>query len=374
LLPWEGFVPQGDAPEGDTPAASPVGELPASPLLPLVQEAIEEAARQALPPESEPVATVLLDCGRLGRVSGAAGVFAPSEGLAALFPDRMRETAARVRCCAWTAAGAPDAARCQRSVTVALDGWGGAMPFFLTPTIYSADPETMMRFERSVMPDGESGLRDPSRFWQAVTDAPESLSAVGVLFTDRGTPASWRALSGYTPPLVWETARGRLLARCTMTPAESARPLTREEAQELCLADGDALARDLWLALAQNDCPTWTLTAQLVPADRSMADPTSLWKEEIAPLELGTLTLTRNVSVTAARAWRMTTRIAAGRRNPAAAAPAFAMCSDEERRALAENLAEELEKLPADVLERVLLLITTEDLELGSALTAALGG
>ena len=341
----------------------------ASQVLPLVQEAVEQAARQALPETGSPVETFPVFHGRVGRICGAAGLFTPAPALAQIFPDRMEKTGARMRFTAFLNPGAPDAARCQRCLCAAIDGWDAALPAFLTPVSFTGNETLRARFEQSALADPESGLCSPEFFWETVCAAPESLLAVRHLYSDRGTPASWRAVEAFTPPLVWDTAQGRLLARCRFSPSESARPLSRLEAEELCGADSDALTRDLWLALKNGERPVWSLFAQLVSPKEELCDPAVLWEEE-EELLLGTLTLTRNVPVETVRAWRMAARAAKGtvphRPN------AFADLTEAKRRLLAENLVPDLQRLPAGLLERVLMLFSKEDLALGQMLTSAL--
>ena len=51
---------------------------------------------------------------------------------------------------------------------------------------------------------------------------------------------------------------------------------------------------------------------------------------------------------------------------------AFADLTEAKRRLLAENLVPDLQRLPAGLLERVLMLFSKEDLALGQMLTSAL--
>jgi len=372
-LPRRGHIPPPPPREADRATAPEA--LPASALLPIVQPAVESAAKQALdapdkaPPAVESERRIFPP---FARVSGAAGVFTPGEAFASLFPAQEAPCGVRMRFSAMLPPGAPDAARCQRSACLLLDGAADAIPFLLTPVSFCADPEGEARFAESILPDAQTGLRTPHRFWQAVLAAPESLGALRSLYGDWGTPPSWRAVTFFSPPLLWQTAEGERLVRCRLTAQQQARPLSRLEAEELCGADSDALARDLWLALQSGDHAVWTLTAQQMVPQAAFCDPTRPWNEaDPAPLTLGQVTLTHTVAVETARGWEAAARVPVCRR--AARRSAFAAMEEGEMRTVAENLAGELLHLPADVLESVLLLLSDDDLAFARVLTQVLG-
>ena len=340
-------------PDAETKSAAAKPEPPVqeakppavSPLLPIVQSAVEDAARQAL---RKPWPGETLVFPQVGRVCGAAGVFTPSKEFTALFPALAAPVGLRLRFSAMLPEGAPDVSRCQRAAALLLQE-RPEIPFWMTETAFSADPKALAAFAGSVLPDPESGLRSPDAFWEAVLQTPESLAAVCELFGARGTPPSWRAVSFCSPPLLWETAAGQRFARCRLIPAEHAESLTARQTQALGAADPDALARDLWLALENGETAVWSLTAQLADPAGVLCSPTRPWGEIPPPVVLGQVEATHNVSPRIARAWKCEATVPVCR-----ASGVFVPAPDEsETERLAENLAPELQRLSGDVADRV---------------------
>jgi len=363
---WEPQIMPGAA---RAPAKEPPPALPDTGLLPLVQSAVEDAARQALhePWQGETVAFP-----PFARVCGGAGVFTPGEAYAALLPGEASPRGVRMRFSAMLPEGAPDAARCQRSAALLIQD-GPCIPFLLTDADFSADPAVRGRFAASVEPEKETGLRSPERFWREVLAAPESLAAVRELYSDRGTPPSWRSVAFASPPLLWETKQGQRVVRCRLAPREHAPDLTARQAEALGAADGDALARDLWLALQSGEEAVWELSAQTAEPDGALCDPARRWDEKApAKILLGEVALTHNAAPWVVREWKCEAVVPVCR--AAARAPAFDGMAEEEAQTVAKNLSAELLRLPEELSARLLALLAQENPAFARALEASLDG
>jgi catalase len=145
--------------------------------------------------------------------------------------------------------------------------------------------------------------RDATATWDFWSRSPESVHQVTILFSDRGTPATYRHMHGFgrhTFSLV--NAQGdRVWVKFHLKTQQGIRNHSAAEAQRLGGSDPDHLARDLFDAIARKEFPRWDLKMQVMPeseAARHPDDPfdaTKVWSQKDYPLiPLGIVELNRN--------------------------------------------------------------------------------
>lgn len=403
----------------DSPEEPPQGDSQA----PVSYTTIEDAEEtQAAPPLPEPKKAVLSSppvqsnrpafvpapaCAHteFPKRTGAMGTFRPYDRMSrftrADFLQRPGEAVdTTVRFSADVAPGGADAVRCRRGFSVRFSCADG--PYDLLgmhlPVAMGRSADCLTDLARAIGPSPETGLRDQKRFWRFIASWPQAMHAAVWLYTDLGTVGSYRAVDGYCMPAVWVNAAGeRRAVRCRWLSRQRPQTLTRFEAEELAGLDPDAVARDLLEALSAGERPQYELCVQTIEFNELAAlpfdpfDPTLVWPEERFALQrIGLLTLERaptdfslEIDGIALSADHLVDGIESapppsGVRTDAddlaAAGAQLRAMGEFSRRRLIENLAEELSRLDAALLEEVLILFTRADLAFGQALTSALGG
>lgn len=142
-----------------------------------------------------------------------------------------------------------------------------------------------------------------NRFWDFISLTPESTHMIIWLFTDRGTPKSFRMMEGFgVNTYVWVNSEGkRLYVKYHWKPKLGVHSLDRHEATRLAGVDPDYLTRDLWNTIASGGEVEYELYVQLMEIEDELKqvfdplDPTKTWPENKFPLMVvGKMVLNRN--------------------------------------------------------------------------------
>lgn len=172
-----------------------------------------------------------------------------------------------------------------------------------TPVFFVRDPMKFQHFIHSQKRRADNGLRDHDMQWDFWTQAPESAHQVAWLMGDRGIPATWRYMNGYSShTYMWTNAQGeRFWVKYHFKTDQGIKCLTQEDADAMCGQDNDYHRRDLYNAIERGEHPTWTLYMQIMPFDDARDyrinpfDLTKIWPHADYPLiKVGTLTLNQN--------------------------------------------------------------------------------
>jgi len=172
-----------------------------------------------------------------------------------------------------------------------------------TPVFFLRDPMKFQHFIRSQKRRADNNLRDNNMQWDFWTLSPESAHQVAWLFGDRGIPATWRHMNGYSSHTYsWINADGEIFwVKYHFISDQGVECLTQSEADKLASIDGDYHARDLHEAIKRGEYPTWTLKMQIMPFEDAKTyrinpfDLTKVWPHADYPLhEVGKLVLNRN--------------------------------------------------------------------------------
>jgi len=172
-----------------------------------------------------------------------------------------------------------------------------------TPVFFIRDPLKFPDFIHTQKRNPGTNLKDANMFWDFLSLTPESVHQVTILFSDRGTPLTYRNMNGYgSHTYKWYNDKGEYFwVKYHFKTDQGIQNLTAGEAQELKGKDPDHATRDLFDAIAKGDAPSWTLQVQIMTAkeaEKYRFDPfdvTKVWPHaDYPPINIGRMVLDRN--------------------------------------------------------------------------------
>jgi len=172
-----------------------------------------------------------------------------------------------------------------------------------TPVFFIRDPLKFPDFIHTQKRNPATNCKDANMFWDFLSLTPESVHQVTILFSDRGTPATYRHMNGYTSHTYkWYNEKGDYFwVKYHFKTDQGIKNLTRDEAEVLKGKDPDHATRDLFDAIARGEHPSWTLEVQIMPHDEARDyrfdafDLTKVWPhKDYPPIPIGKLVLNRN--------------------------------------------------------------------------------
>ena len=203
--------------------------------------------------------------------------------------------------------GSPDTWRDVRGFSVRFYSEAGNLDIVgnNTPVFFVKDPLKFPNFIRSQKRLPSSGLRDANMQWDFWTNSPESAHQVTYLMGDRGLPATWRNMHGFSShTYMWINEAGeKFWVKYHWRTNQGEKNLTQAEADKIAGQDADHHRRDLYDAIARGDFPSWTMHMQVMPYDEAKDyrfnpfDLTKIWSHKDYPLiEVGVMELNQNPS------------------------------------------------------------------------------
>jgi catalase len=201
--------------------------------------------------------------------------------------------------------GSADAARDPRGFAVKFYTEEGNYDFVgnNTPVFFIRDPLKFPDFIHTQKRHPATNCKDPDMFWDFLSLTPESIHQVTVLFSDRGTPATYRNMNGYSSHTYkWYNDKGEYFwVQYHFKTDQGIKNLNREEATRLSGENPDHATCDLYEAIERGDFPSWTLEMQIMKAEQGLNyhwdifDITKVWPHaEVPPIKIGKLVLNRN--------------------------------------------------------------------------------
>jgi catalase len=174
-----------------------------------------------------------------------------------------------------------------------------------TPVFFIRDPSKFSDFIHSQKRRADTHLRDNNMQWDFWTLSPESAHQVTLLMGDRGIPRTWRNMDGFSShTFMWVNAGGeRFWVKYHFTTDQGIEFFTDADAKAMVGGDPDFHIRDLAVSIAKGECPSWTLSMQVMGAEDAADyrfnpfDLTKVWPHSDYPLhKIGRLVLDRNPS------------------------------------------------------------------------------
>lgn len=172
-----------------------------------------------------------------------------------------------------------------------------------TPVFFIRDAMKFPDFIHTQKRHPATNLKDPDMFWDFLSLTPESNHQVTILFSDRGTPAGFRNMHGFSGhTFMWYNEKGEYCwVKIHFKTEQGIKNLVRAEAGALAGSDPDHATRDLFNAIAAGNPPSWKVYAQIMTAEEAKNyrfdpfDVTKVWPHGDYPLfEFGRMVLDRN--------------------------------------------------------------------------------
>lgn len=172
-----------------------------------------------------------------------------------------------------------------------------------TPVFFIRDPLKFPDFIHTQKRNPATNLKDPNMFWDFLSLTPESIHQVTILFSDRGTPRTYRHMNGYSShTYMWYNAAGDYYwVQLHFKTEQGISNFTGKEAEEMRGIDPDCATRDLFEAIARGEFPSWRLEVQIMTPEQANGyrfdpfDITKVWPHaDFPPINVGRLVLNRN--------------------------------------------------------------------------------
>jgi len=172
-----------------------------------------------------------------------------------------------------------------------------------TPVFFIRDPLKFPDFIHTQKRNPATNLKDANMFWDFLSLTPESIHQVTILFSDRGTPKSFRHMNGYgSHTFKWYNEKGEYFwVKYHFKTDQGIQNLTREESERIKGTDPDHATRDLYNAIKRGDFASWTLQVQVMKPEEAndyrfdIFDVTKVWPHgDYPPIEVGRMVLNRN--------------------------------------------------------------------------------
>lgn len=174
-----------------------------------------------------------------------------------------------------------------------------------TPIFFIRDPSKFPHFIHTQKRNPQTNCKDADMFWDYLT-TPENQVAVHQLmqlFSDRGTPASYRHMNGYSGHTYkWSNKKGEWhYVQVHIKTDQGIKNLTNEEAVKMAGENPDFCGQDLFENIAKGNFPSWTVYIQTMTEEESkklpfsVFDLTKVWPHKDFPLRrVGKMVLNEN--------------------------------------------------------------------------------
>jgi catalase len=172
-----------------------------------------------------------------------------------------------------------------------------------TPVFFVRDPYKFQMFIHTQKRNPKTNLRDMDMQWDFWSQCPESLHQVTILFSDRGIPASYRHVNGYSSHTYsFINAHGeRVWCKFHFKTKQGIKTLMDDVAAKLIGEDRETHQRDLFESIEKGDYPQWRVCVQIMTQEQAEEfqwnpfDLTKVWPHGDFPLiEVGVMELNRN--------------------------------------------------------------------------------
>lgn len=172
-----------------------------------------------------------------------------------------------------------------------------------TPIFFIRDAMKFPDFIHTQKRNPVTHLKDPNMMWDFLSLTPESLHQVTILFSDRGTPMTYRHMHGFSShAFMWYVNEEKYFwVKYHFKTNQGIKNWTDNESIEMAGKNPDFATQDLYESIEKGEFPSWTLYVQILDPkdikklDFDPFDVTKTWPYDICPLkEVGQLVLNKN--------------------------------------------------------------------------------
>jgi len=169
-----------------------------------------------------------------------------------------------------------------------------------TPIFFIKDPKKFSDFIHTQKRDPRTNTKSATMMWDFWSLNPESLHQIMILFSDRGTPYSYRHMHGFGSHTfsMLNAENERVFVKFHFKTQQKIKNFTDAEAGRMKGMDADWAQRDLVDAIDNGDFPKWDLKIQVMTEEETQTfrwnpfDVTKIWPQSEFPLiDVGVLEL-----------------------------------------------------------------------------------
>ncbi len=199
------------------------------------------------------------------------------------------------------------------SADSARDVRGFAVKFYTTegnydlvgnniPVFFVRDSIKFPDLVHALKPSPVTNAQEPEHYFDFFSAMPETTHMLTYLFSDYGTPASFRKMDGFgVDTFKWVNAKNEVVyVKLKWRSLQGLKSNTNEEAMKIGGEEPAELTLDMYQALKNGDYPSWELMVQVIRNEDfpkfefDPLDATKVWPESIVPFQpVGKMTLTR---------------------------------------------------------------------------------
>lgn len=201
--------------------------------------------------------------------------------------------------------GSADSARDPRGFAVKFYTEEGNLDWVFnnTPIFFLRDPTKFPLFIHTQKRHPQTNLKNATMFWDYLSNNQEAIHQVMHLFSDRGTPYSYRHMHGYSGHTYKFTKPDGTLhyIQIHLKSDQGVKNFTNDEAGRMASENPDWQTEDLFNAIERGEHPSWTVCVQTMTPEQaekfrfSIFDLTKVWPQKDFPLRpFGKLTLNKN--------------------------------------------------------------------------------
>ncbi|KVW73423.1 catalase [Burkholderia ubonensis] len=169
------------------------------------------------------------------------------------------------------------------------------------PVFFIRDAMKFPDMVHSLKPAPDTNIQDPNRFFDFFSHQPEATHMITRLYSDAGTPASYREMDGNSVH-AYKLVNGKgdaTYVKFHLKSLQGQKNLTATQAEAIQGKDFNHMTRDLIAAIDAGRHPKWDLYIQAMKPDQldrfafDPLDATKVWPD-VPEVKIGTMTLDKN--------------------------------------------------------------------------------